>query len=54
MPTGAHFEIRVDGIVRTHRAFRETAIDAARLLQQRNPGARIVVTDLRDGSEIPH
>jgi hypothetical protein len=51
-PRGAHFEIKVDGIVRTHRDVRDTAIEAARFLQQRNPGARIVITDLRDGSVI--
>ncbi len=46
------FEIRVDGVVRTHRDVRDTAIEAARFLQQRNPGAKIVVTDLRDGSVV--
>jgi hypothetical protein len=51
---GAQFEIKVDGVVRTHRDDRGTAIEAARLLQQRNPGAKIAVTDLRDGSEVPH
>jgi bifunctional non-homologous end joining protein LigD len=51
-PADAHFEIKVDGLVRTHRAFRETAIMAARLLRQRNPGAAILVTDLRDGSSV--
>jgi hypothetical protein len=25
---GAHFEIKVDGVVRTHRNFRESAIEA--------------------------
>jgi hypothetical protein len=28
--------------------------EAARFLQLRNPGATIVITDLRDGSEVPH
>ncbi len=51
---GAHFEIKVDGIVRTHRDVRDTAIEAARFLQQRNPNAKIVITDLRDGSTIAH
>ncbi len=51
--TGAHFEIKVDGIARTLRDVRETAIEAARLLQVRNPGATITVTDLRDGSVVP-
>ncbi len=50
---GACFEIKVDGAVRSHRDVRETAIEAARFLQQRNPGAKIVVTDLRDASPVP-
>ncbi len=50
---GAHYEIKVDGVVRTHRDGRETAIEAARFLQQRNPNAKITVTDLRDGSAVP-
>ncbi len=49
---GAIFEIKVDGVVRSHRDVRETAIEAARFLQQRNPGAKIAVTDLRDGSVV--
>jgi hypothetical protein len=51
-PTGPWFEIRVDGVVRSLRDVRETAVEAAHFLQQRNPGAKIVVTDLRDGSLI--
>jgi len=50
--SGGQFEIKVDGLVRTHRDFRETAIAAARLLQQRNPAAKILITDLRDGSAV--
>ena len=53
-PTGAQFEIKVDGLVRTHRDVRETAVEAAWFLQQRNPSAKIVVTDLREGSVVPH
>ncbi len=51
--SGEQFEIKVDGLVRTHRDFRETAIEAARFLQRRNPAAKITVTDLRDGSVVP-
>jgi hypothetical protein len=51
--SGAQFEIKVNGVACTRRDFRETAIEAARLLQQRNPGAKIVITELRDGSEVP-
>ncbi len=50
--SGAQFEIKVDGLVRTHRDFRDTAIEAARFLQQRNPAAKITITDLRDGSSV--
>jgi hypothetical protein len=53
-PRGTHFEIKVDGIVRTHRDVRGTAIEATRFLQQPAPGAKIDITDLRDGSVIPH
>jgi hypothetical protein len=49
---GANFEIKVDGIVRTHRDERDTAIEAARSLQQRNPGAKVAITDLRDGAQV--
>jgi hypothetical protein len=41
-------------VVRSYRDFRETAIEGARFLQQRQPGAKITVTDVRDGSVVPH
>lgn len=41
-----YFELKRDGVVRTHRDVREKAIEAARFLQRRNPAAKIVVTDL--------
>ena len=53
-PRGANFAIKVDGVVCTHRDFRETAVEAARFLQRCNPGAKIVITNLQDGSEVPH
>lgn len=52
--SGAHFEIKIDNVVRTHRDVRDSAIEAARFLQQLNLGAKIVITDLRAGSDIPH
>jgi hypothetical protein len=52
-PNGAQFEIKVDGTVRSFRYHREDAIEAAQFLQQRHPGVRIQVTDLRDGSNVP-
>ncbi len=51
--SGAQYEIKVDGVSRTYRDFRETAIEAARFLQQRLPGAKVTVTDVRDGSNVP-
>jgi hypothetical protein len=51
-PKGAQFEIRVDGLVRTHRDVRDSAIEAARFLKQRNPNAKVTITDLRDGSAV--
>ncbi len=51
--SGAQFEIKVDGVSRTFRDLRETAIETARFLKQRNPGAKITVIDLRDGSAVP-
>lgn len=50
--SGARFEISVDGVARSHRDVRETAIEAARFLQARNPGAKVAVTDLQDGSTV--
>jgi len=32
---------------------RDTVIEAARFLQQRNAAEKIVITDLRDGSRVP-
>jgi len=52
--SGAQFEIKVDGVVRAYRDFRETAIEAARFLQQRLPASKITITDVRDGSVIAH
>jgi hypothetical protein len=52
-PAGSRYEIRVDGVVRSLRDVRETAIGAARFLQQRNPGAKVTVTDKRDGADVP-
>jgi len=53
MTSDAHFEIKIDGVVRTHRDVRETTVEAAQFLKQRNPGAAILITDLRDGSNVP-
>ncbi len=47
--SGAQFEVKVDGVVRSYRDLRDTA----RFLQQRQPGSKIVITDVRDGSMVP-
>ncbi len=36
---GAHFEIKLDRVPRSYRDVRETAIEAARFLQQRTRGS---------------
>lgn len=51
-PSRARFDVDVDSVVRTYHHDRDTAFEAARFLQVRNPGAKITVTDLRDGSPI--
>jgi hypothetical protein len=51
-PAGAVFEIKIDGVVRTHRDQGDTAIEAARFLKQRTPAASVVITDLRYGSTV--
>ncbi len=51
--TASRYEIAVDGVPRTMRDLRETAVEAARYLKVRNPASKITVTDLRDGSVVP-
>jgi predicted nucleic acid-binding protein len=46
---GAHFEISIDGVPRTHRDVLEIAIEAAKLHKERQPTEEIIVRDLRDG-----
>jgi len=49
----AMFEIKVDGLVRSHRDVRESAVEAARFLQVHNRTSKITITDLNDGSAVP-
>jgi nitrous oxidase accessory protein NosD len=51
--SGAHFEIWVDGEVRSQPVSRENAIEGVRFLRARDPGAKITIWDLRDGSVVP-
>ncbi len=53
IPGDAKFAINVDDVVRSYRDFLQTAIEAARFLQQHNPGAKITIIDQRDGSAVP-
>jgi hypothetical protein len=44
--TGAQFEIRIDGAPRTYRDRKDYAMEAARLIKNKNP---VEVRDLRSG-----
>lgn len=46
------YEISVDGVARTHRDTRESALEAANVLKALNPISRIMVHDLQTGAEI--
>jgi len=47
--TGAQFEIRIDGTPRTYRDRKDYAMEAARLLNSKNPHGMVEVKDLRSG-----
>jgi FMN-dependent NADH-azoreductase len=47
---GACFEIKVDGKTRSYRDQKETAIEAAKYLKQRQPKVEVSVHDLWDNS----
>ncbi len=49
---GENLVAAVVGEAGVGRDVRDTAVEAARFLQQRLPGAKIVITDVRDGSQI--
>jgi hypothetical protein len=53
IPGDARFEIKVDGVVRSHRDILNNAIEVARSLRQKNPDADITIIDQRDGSAVP-
>jgi hypothetical protein len=48
-PTGARFEIAIDGTTRTYRDLRELAIEAATFLKTKNANAEITVRDIETG-----
>jgi len=41
------------GVVRSYRDLRDSAIEAGRFVQQRQPGATIAIVDVRDGWTAP-
>jgi hypothetical protein len=47
---GSCFEIQVDDKPRFMRDIKEVALEAGQLLKQRQPGNKVTVHDLRDGS----
>jgi hypothetical protein len=48
---GAHFQIVVDGNVRSHRDAMETALEAGVFLKECHRQSEIVVRDLKSGAE---
>jgi hypothetical protein len=52
MNTGARYEIRIDGILRTCRDRREIALEAAGALKAANPYSKVVIRDGETGETI--
>ena len=48
-PSGAQFEISVDGKPRSYRDTKAAAVDAAEFFKGRNPNSNIAVKDFRTG-----
>jgi hypothetical protein len=48
-PSGAQFEILVDGKPRSYRDIKAVAIASAEFLKSRNPHSEVVVKDLQTG-----
>jgi hypothetical protein len=51
-PSGAQFEISVDGKPRSYRDLRAVAIESAEFLKRRNPHSEVAVKDLQIGEVI--
>jgi hypothetical protein len=49
---GSCFEIQVDGKARSMRDIKGVALEAGQLLKQKQPGSKVTVHDLRDGSFV--
>jgi hypothetical protein len=48
-PTGARFEISIDGKPRSYRDTKPVAMDAAEYLKRRFPNSEVAVKDLQRG-----
>jgi hypothetical protein len=51
-PTGAQFEISIDGKPRCYRDTRPVALEAAEYLKRRYPNSKVAVKDLQSGEVI--
>jgi hypothetical protein len=52
-PTGAQFEITIDGKPRSYRDIKVVAIASAEFLKSRNPNSNVAVKDLQTGEVTP-
>jgi hypothetical protein len=54
IPTGARYEIAIDGTTRTYRDREDYAREAATLLKAKHPNGEITVRDLTSGAVTVH
>jgi hypothetical protein len=52
-PTGARFEISIDGKPRSYRDSKPVALEAAEYLKCRYPNSEVAVKDLQSGELTP-
>ena len=52
-PSGAQFEILVDGKPRSYHDIKDVAIESSEFLKAKNPNSNIAVKDLRSGEVTP-
>jgi hypothetical protein len=48
-PTGARFEVSIDGTPRTYRDLKALAMEAGKLLKRKHPHSAVVVQNLQTG-----
>jgi hypothetical protein len=51
-PIGALFEISIDGVPRSYRDLRESAIEGGRFLKRKYPNSEVAVRDLRTNERV--